>query len=199
MASGFTFSLILTDFSERARIPFLIRFLKADGLEHALALRVEGIDIRRYPLHFPFSGELQHIQNAAPPDMPVLKFLADHDRDLYIIAQGNVANQRTPVFYVVAAAVRVQIVVHAVQPLQIVGRISIVHLPAYIRILIPWERRGVVSVIGNQPDLIIYNTFFCHSKRSPLQYSPDTTLFSAHIRFLPISILTSRRSGSALD
>ena len=77
------------------------------------------------------------------------------------------------------------------QQLQIVGRIPVIHLLADIRILIPGKRCLVIPVIGDQPDLFVYDLLFYAFRNS--------SFGTASCSFLPISIRTSRRSGSALE
>ena len=123
--------------------------------------------------------------------MPVLIFLADNNCEFAAVAQRNVPDQRAAVFDVIAVAVCAQIVVHPVQQLQIVGRIPVIHLLADIRILIPGKRCLVIPVIGDQPDLFVYDLLF-HAFR-------NSSFGTAPCSFLPISIRTSHRSGSALE
>lgn len=85
-------------FSERVRIPFLIRLRKSNRPEHPLALRVEDIDVGRDLRHALLLCQLQQLQNALPPNMPVLIFLADNNREFAAVAQRNVPDQRAAVF-----------------------------------------------------------------------------------------------------
>lgn len=100
-------------------------------------MRIKGIDICRNLRHFLFLCKLQHINNAAPADMLVLVFFANHNGYLTAVTQGNIPYQHTVVFYIIAIAMCAEIIIHAVQQFRIVWLVPIVHLLTYIQILIP--------------------------------------------------------------
>ncbi len=141
-------------------IPFLSGFLKADGQKHVLALRVKGIDVGLYRIHTLFFRQLQHIQNAPPPDVPVLIGFADNDANLSVVTKGDVSHKDALVFYVITISVGAQEVIHPAQQFRCIDMVDVVHLFAHIRVLIPRKSHLFIWIIGHQDKLPVNDPLF---------------------------------------
>ena len=95
----------------------------------------------------------QRIGDQLLADVLILKGLCDDNVDFTAGLQAHIDAQGGLILDVESIPVGVQIVIHALEELQIVWRAPVVHLLAQAEILIPGQGGGIVRVIGDEPEL----------------------------------------------